>query len=244
LQITFIERPGVTALKSAGLPAKDDGTMKWMTMSDGERSITAILHDSLHHLVTNGQLKNNSIICVEGYFVDVNLEETLKGRRILVHVMDLTVIQTDVADCIGEPVNLFDAGVDPLLWSVPQLFVTPGSLQLLELGISPGICSSIPAINLLVTSASKVNECWRLVVSDGKISLDAYISLEVIERLQESGREGILGKDAVSAVLANGEDALKENDLINVSQCMGAKIGGKNSVVILNFSRIDLNISN
>ena len=119
LQVTSLhENPNVAMLRNhfrgMGITTPIEGTqnLQWFTLSDGNYTISAILSPDLKHLVRSGQLKINSIVELDGYVLQDNLDEAPKGRTTLVQVGAMTVVFSDFPGQMGKPKDIFDAARD------------------------------------------------------------------------------------------------------------------------------------
>src|SRR5271169_4722747 len=145
LQVTSLhENPGVSQIKELlkdlpDVPVKSTHGLQWLTVSDGNYSISAVLNPDLKPLVESGHLKKNSIIEVDGYVLEDNPTEAAKGRTCLLSVGAITITHPDFPDLIGEPKDIFDATragpVDHVkVPEHPLLHLTPRSVEAIEKG--------------------------------------------------------------------------------------------------------------
>jgi hypothetical protein len=81
--------------------------VKWLILSDGEHSITAVLDQELDRLVDNGKLKDLSIIDLFAFVILDNPDEAVLGRKSLINIGELKIYRKSFPNCIGEPINIF-----------------------------------------------------------------------------------------------------------------------------------------
>src|SRR5271156_5005754 len=72
------------------VPVVSTHGIQWMTVSDGNYSISATLNPDLKYLVDQGTLKTNSVFELNGYFVQENIDEAHTGRELLLQVGHIT----------------------------------------------------------------------------------------------------------------------------------------------------------
>jgi len=72
-------------LKSNGVdvPVVSLQGIQWMTVSDGNYTISATLNPDLKHVVESGLLRENSIFEINGYTIEDNQDETYAGRHLM-----------------------------------------------------------------------------------------------------------------------------------------------------------------
>jgi hypothetical protein len=135
--------------------------------------------------------KKNSIIFLQAYVVDKNNEDASKGRTRTLHVLFATVSHTNFPCRIGDPKDIFDAGVgpaDPKLSSHPRLFLIPGTVRgtLDATGPMGGLFSCPTPINFRVGPITKVNKLlWHFTLGDGEKSIKALsIRMQIVRLLE------------------------------------------------------------
>jgi len=248
LQVTSLhENPNLAMLRNhfrgMGITTPIQGThnLQWMTLSDGNYTISAILSPDLKHLVRSGQLKTNSIIELDGYVLQDNSDEAPKGRTTLVQVGAMTVVFSDFPGQMGTPKDIFDAASDG-----PRQYIHIPTNALLEVTakcfeqINKGkarqvFTAAANRIRVQVTEISKISaRNWHLALFDGWTYFNASLSTDV--DLVSMGMTGLMTNNA-SAVM-EGEEMLKVGDVISIPQylIMGSEREGTKCMCLYNLS--------
>jgi hypothetical protein len=238
LQITsFHENPLITAMKQDGLPVELVNGSQWMTLSDGQHSISAVLFSDLRPLVDSGCVIENSVIDLLAYQIDDNHSEAPEGRMVKLFVDAFAIFRTDFPGRIGEPKDVFDVGGEapnapPT--TVPELLLTPRSIEVIESGKSGRIFTVPNRMRLQVTSITKLtNDVWHLTVFDGEKSCKADMHRNV--EFEEYCLQGLL-KNNLSAIMTDTENGLKVNDVISIPQFGIVGEGEAKSMVLHNLT--------
>ena len=100
------------SLKEAGVdvPVFSLQGIQWMTISDGNDSISTILNPDLKHLIESaGVMRKNTVFEINGYTIQENVDEAYAGQTLQLDVGAITIIFSKFPDCIGDPKDIFDA---------------------------------------------------------------------------------------------------------------------------------------
>jgi hypothetical protein len=226
-----------------GITTPIEGTqnLQWLTLSDGNYTISAILSPDVKHLVRSGQLKINSIVELDGYVLQDNPDETPKGRTTLVQVGAMTVVFSDFPGQMGKPKDIFDAARDgPRQYTnIPTnalLEVTPKCFEQIDKGKARQVFTAANRIRVQVTEISKISATnWHLVLFDGWTYFNASMSTEV--DLVNMGMTGLM-KNNASAVMTEGDEMLKVGDVISIPQylIMGNEREGTKCMCLYNLN--------
>jgi hypothetical protein len=239
--ISFHDNPAITKLRATipGLPCIINNGLQWMTVSDGQYSITACLNPERQYMYETRQIKENSIIYLTGYGTEPNNEEAIEGRPIRLVVGAFEVERSNFPERIGNPVDLYDAttkiGVvakaDPALAYHALLDLTPRAVERIQSAENCQICVVPGLLRLQVTSIKKADStCWHLILSDGIDAVRGSMShlLELAD-LGVAGRQ----KNNLAAIMINTAKGLKVNDVISFSEYMVLDDDSKKKMAIL-----------
>ena len=215
-------------LKSNGVdvPVVSLQGIQWMTVSDGNYTISATLNPDLKHVVESGLLRENSIFEINGYTIEDNQDETYAGRHLMLCVGAITCVFPKFPERIGEPKDIFDALKDgPVQYSNipthPVLRLTPRAID----GIFSAkpkarqVFSSLSPLTVQVTKIGKLNaDVWFVVLFDG--GKECMAVLWTMLHLEKVGITGHLRNNLLE-VMTDNRDGLQEGDIISFSQlCM------------------------
>ena len=213
--------------------------IQWMTVSDGNYSISASLNPDLEHLVKSGFVKKNTVLEINGYNIGDNKDEAFAGRNLLLYVGAITCIFPNFPEQIGEPKDIFDALKDgPLQYSNipthPILHLTPRAFD--------GIFAANPKsrqvftvrtpLIVQVTTIGKLNrDIWFVQLYDG--GRECMAALWTMIDLEKVGITGHL-RNNLLGVMTDDHGALQVGDIISFSQlCM---LGEANAMMMCLFN--------
>lgn len=199
--------------------------VQWMTVSDGNYSISATLNSDLKHLVETGWLRENTVFELNGYSIEKNIDEAYAGRELVLFVGHITCVFPNFPEQIGDPKDIFDAARDgpiarhdPRLSAHPLLALTSRAIQ----GIFEGkpkarqIFRSMTPLNVQVTKIGKLNaNLWFVTLFDGYRRCMGFLWTEL-----EPEKYGVKGhlRNNVSEIMTDGSNALKEGDVISFTE--------------------------
>lgn len=200
--------------------------IQWMTVSDGNYTISATLNPDLKHIVESGFLRENSIFEINGYTIEDNQYETYTGRNVILCVGAITCVFSEFPERIGEPKDIFDAMKDgPVQYSNipthPILRLSPRTIDGI-LSAKPKarqVFSSLTPLRMQVTKIGKFNaDVWFVILFDGGKKCIAV--LWTMLQLEKMGITGHLRNNLLE-VMTNNHNELQEGDIISFSQlCM------------------------
>lgn len=193
----------------------------WLTLSDGNYTISAVLFDELNHLVHEGKLKISSIIELDMYTVTDNMYEVTQGRTCLINAGAMKILFSDFPERLGDPKDIFDAAEDgPRSYANapthPLLELSLNCLETVAKGSSGQVFKALQWIKVQVTGISKIDaKAWHLELFDGQGRFKAVMSQGV--EMEDLGIQGHL-KNNVADIMTDGSEGLKVGDTISIPE--------------------------
>lgn len=239
--ISLDEHPSISALRELGLPPSINlfGThgLQWLTISDGNHSIQAVLENELKPLVTKGSIKANTVVDIIGYVI--LKDPNTPSLPFVVNIGLLDIFQTDFPDRIGNPQNIFEAAenvrrvtLNPTLSKHPLLHLTRGVVDSIRSGDRGCVYLAKKDINLKAQFIHKVQPgVWHMILTDGVKTVKGVASKNLEWDKMGAGENKF--KANLSEWMTESEGGLKVGDIISVPEYMTLE-EDKKKVMLLN----------